>query len=57
MLAIRCIHCDQFSFSGFENEFKEQFCSKECYALHCFDNHQEINLDKLIPIVELNESR
>lgn len=57
MSTIRCKHCDQFLFSGFENEFGEQFCSIECYTLYCFDNHREINLDKLISIVELNESR
>lgn len=57
MSTLRCKHCDQFLFSGFENEFGEQFCSIECYTLYCFDNHREINLDKLISIVELNESR
>lgn len=57
MLAIRCTHCDQFSFSGFENEYGEQFCSKECYVFHCIDNHYDIDLEKIKPIIELNLSR
>lgn len=50
MLAIRCEHCDQFSFIGYENEYGEHFCSKECYTFHCIDHHSEIDLNKIKPI-------
>lgn len=50
MLAIRCEHCDQFSLIGYENEYGEHFCSKECYTFHCVDNHSEIDLNKIKPI-------
>lgn len=56
MLAIRCKHCDQFSFIGYTNEYKEEFCSKECYTKYCFENNCEADLDKLVMIEELNNN-
>ena len=47
MIAYPCERCGQFTIKGFINEYKEYFCSEECYKWHCLLHGTEVNLEKL----------